>query len=174
MSDTSKLDFYSFTGSSTQKSEAVAVQSDSGSAIDFIPKEISKEFANLNGLVIRYYNSPVLRINLFTEEFNVIKNLYLGSSKIEVIEENAFEPLSKLKWIDLGFNQVRSLPFQLFKRNPELLYINFWSNKIASINPNFCSGLSRIKLARFERNQCVNKKIRCEICSVTQSDLNSE
>jgi hypothetical protein len=37
----------------------------------------------------------------------------------------------------LDSNQIQSLPFQIFKNNPELFYIDLQSNKINSIDSTF-------------------------------------
>lgn len=161
-----------FTDTELEKSEATVVWFSFGvSTIDLIPKEILKEFPNLNGLGFTTYKSPVIKNNVFTEDFQVVEYLYLGYNRINTIEANALEHLSKLKWFGLQNNQIHTFPFQLFKKNPELIYIGFFDNKVASINPNLFDGLNKIKLLDFEQNVCINEELGCETCSIAQSGL---
>lgn len=148
---------------------------DSGpSSIDFIPKVTSEDFINLNGMGFEGYNCPVLKNNIFTEGFKVVKYLYLHSNEIQTIESNVFQHLPKLKWIYLGNNQIQSLPYQIFRNNPDLSFINFWENKIVSINPLNFDGLNKLKIVDFENNRCIDKRFGCGTCSVSEVTLKSE
>jgi hypothetical protein len=109
---------HSFSGSSSQKSEATTVLFDGSAQIDFIPKEILKEFPNLNGLIFSHCNLPVLKNELFSEEFSVLKYLDLKSSQILSIEPFAFEHLKNLKRLSLLWNKIQSLPIQIQLSNP--------------------------------------------------------
>lgn len=164
---------FSFSGSSTHKSQATVVSFHTwnSSSIDFIPKEITKDFANLNGLIFDGYDSPVLKDKLFISDFRKIEYLDLSSNKIHTIEESALEHLFKLKWINFFGNKIQSLPFKIFENNPELMYVNFALNEIASIHPNLFDGLNKLKIVYISINRCIDKDFGCETCLVSQSAL---
>jgi hypothetical protein len=138
--------------------------------LDFIPLDILTEFPNLNGLFLSGVNLPIVKAGLFKAELQRIEYLYLTGT-IESIEPQAFQYLVKLKWILLGSNNLKSLPHQIFKNNPDLIYI-LLGNKLNSIHPTFFDGLNKLKMVDFTRNVgCNNGNIGCETCLITQSDL---
>jgi hypothetical protein len=164
--------YYGYWGSAAQKSEINTFYISDSDQVHFIPLDILTEFQKLNGLMITKSNLPTLKSGLFKEEFQKIEFLYLYWNKIESIEPETFLYLINLKWIDLGWNRIQSLPDQLFKSSPDLIYINFYYNKINSIHPSFFDGLQKLKLIDFKRNVgCINDKIGCETCLITQSEL---
>jgi hypothetical protein len=166
---------FSFTGSSVSKSEINSFYIWASAKVDFIPRDILTEFPNLVGLVVQGCDLQTLKTGLFRPELQRIENLALRSNKIEFIEAQAFQYLVKLKWIDVGNNELATLSYQIFGNNPDLIYIRLNSNKIASIYPNFFDRLQKLKLVDFtEQNICINDKIGCETCSVTQSDLKNK
>ncbi len=142
--------------------------------IDFIPREILKEFPNLNGLVFHNCNLPVIKNDLFPKDFKVVELLAFGKSQIVSIEPLAFQHLNNLKWLRVWNNHIQSLPVNLFQSNPNLIYLGFYFNKINSVNPDFFKNLKQLKFVDFEGNPCVDKKIGCKACSVAQTDLESE
>lgn len=163
---------YSFSGTSSEKSQTTAIFFTLGSSgIDFIPKEAVRDFPNLNGLAFAEYNSPKLKNNVFTENFKKIEYLHLLENQIKTIESDAFEHLPKLKWINLAENLIKSLPFQIFRHNPEMVYINFSNNQIVKIHHNFFSGLNKLKLVDVTDNDCVDEEFGCETCLVSVTDL---
>jgi hypothetical protein len=165
LSESFQSQLHSFTGSTSQKSEATAVWFDYSSKIDFIPKEILKEFPNLNGLLFKFSNLPVVKNDLFPPEFVVLEYFGLGWSQIVSIEPFAFKNLKNLKWFQLAGNKIQSLPFNLFQNNPKLIYLEFDENQINSISPNLLKNLNKLKVVNFYRNQCVNKRFGCDWCS---------
>jgi hypothetical protein len=164
---------HSFTGSSSQKSKATVVQFSDSSKIDFIPKQILEEFPNLNGLILRDSNLPVVKNELFPVEFIVLEYLVLWWSQIVFIEPFAFQNLKNLKWLSLYKNKIQSLPFNLFQNNPKLIFLEFDRNQINSISPNLLKNLNQLKQVDFQWNQCVDKNFDCDTCLISQSDLDS-
>jgi hypothetical protein len=167
-----KHSFY-ITGSSVQKSEVNAFYIQSSAQVDYIPLDILSEFPNLNGLRISFCDLPIVKSGLFKEELQKLEYLDLATNKIESIEPEAFKFLIKLKWIRLGWNKLQTLPYRLFKNNPDIIFINFFNwNKINSIHPNFFDGLQKLKLIDFTLNEgCINGEIGYETCLISQSDL---
>ncbi len=164
---------HSFSGLSSQKSQATVIEFQRPIQIDFIPREIPTEFPNLNGLLFYGCNFPVLKRGFFPEEFGVLEYLSLVMNQIVSIESLAFEHLKKLKWLDLQQNQIQALPFNQFHNNPSLIYLRFSTNQIKLISPNLFNNLNHLKTVDFSGNLCVDKKLGCETCSVGQTDLDS-
>jgi hypothetical protein len=164
---------HSFSGSTSKKLEFKAFHMYNCDKFDFIPVDIFVEFPNLNGLYFSVCYTPVVKSGLFTVEFQKLEYLHFQAAKVESIEASAFEHLVNLKWIsfDHHTNKIQSLPFSVFKSNPNLIYVSFGSNKINSINPNLFKNLDQLKIVDFTGNQCVDKKFGCESCSLSQSDL---
>jgi Leucine-rich repeat (LRR) protein len=167
-------EIHSFSGSSSQKSQATVVYFFESSKFDFIPKEIPKEFPNLNGLIFLYCNLTVLKNEFFSEDFVVaLEYLDLGRNQIVSIEPSAFQNLKNLKHLNLQENKIQSLFFNLFQNNLKLIYLNFWKNQINSISPNLLKNLNQLKQVDFQYNQCVDQSFACSSCPISQSDLDS-
>jgi hypothetical protein len=167
---------HSFSGVSAEKSAATVVHFESPSQIDFLPKEISNDFPQLNGIMIKRCNTfTTIKEKFFGQDFKVIQYLDLGDNQIEKIEANAFQHLTKLKWIELSYNQLRSLPHQIFKNNPKLILIGFEWNEINSITPDFFKNLNKMQHVTFYSNQCISKDFGCTSgsCLISQSELDS-
>jgi hypothetical protein len=163
---------FSITGSSVQKSEIKTFFIFGSTQVDYIPLDILSEFPNLNGLMIGSSDLPIVKSGLFKEELKKLEFLYLALNKIESIEPEAFKFLIKLKWIRLSENNLQSLPYRLFRNNPDLIYISLGWNEINSIHPNFFDGLQKLKLIDFTNNEgCINAEIGCETCLITQSEI---
>ncbi len=176
LSEQYKTVAHTFSGSSAQKSAVTVVRFETPSQIEFLPTQILNDFPQLNGIgIIGCDTFTIIRDNFFGQEFNVIEYLYLWKNKIEAIEANAFHHLTNLKWILLTENQLRSLPHQIFKTNPEMIAIWLYANKINSITPDFFKNLNKLQYVYFPSNQCTNKVFGCYTgsCSVSQSELDS-
>jgi hypothetical protein len=167
--ESEKHSFY-LTGSSVSKSTINTFYIWDSQKLDFIPLDILTEFPNLNGLLIDGVNLPTLKAGLFKPELQKIEYLYL-SGTIETIEPEAFQYLINLKWIFLYGHNLQTLPYRLFKNNPDLIFIGL-GYKINSIHSSFFDGLNKLKLVDFSRNVgCIKGKIGCETCLITQSEL---
>jgi Leucine-rich repeat (LRR) protein len=162
---------HSFSGNSSEKLEAKTFRINNSLQVDFIPLDILTEFPNLNGLAINGCNLPTVKAGLFRVELNKIEFLCLQDNKIELVQAKAFEHLTKLKWVRLGHNNLQTLPYQLFRNNPDLIFIGLFGNQINSIHLSFFDGLNSLKFIVFEENLCINEAIGCETCSVSQTDL---
>jgi hypothetical protein len=178
LSETFKAYDHSFSGTSAQKSAATVVWFDSPPNIDFLPKQILNDFPRLNGIKINGCNTfTIIRNHFFVEDFAMLQHLNIWDNKIETIEANAFQHLTKLKWIALGGNQLRSLPHQIFRNNPEIIFIFLYNNQINSITPDFFQNLSKLQRVDLDgSNQCIDMVFGCHSgsCSVSQSELDSE
>jgi hypothetical protein len=176
LSESFKTTEHSFSGTAEQKSAATVVSFNEPSQIDFIPKQIFNDFPKLNGLQITGCKSlKTVNDNLLTKDFGAIQYLDLYENKIETIEANAFQHLTKLKWISLAKNQIRSLPQQIFKNNPELFLIFLYNDEINSIPPDFFKNLRKLQFVSVTSNQCIDKDFGCKSgsCLISHSELDS-
>jgi hypothetical protein len=169
---------HTFTGTPAEKSAVTVVEFTGPFNIDFLPRQVLSNFANLNGLVFNDSPGwPVVRNDFFPKEFSVIQYLHLAVNKIETIEADAFQHLTKLKWIGLGGNLLKSLPFQLFRNNPDLIVIWLNSyNQVNSVTPDFFKNLNKLHYVNFSgNNRCINKVFGCESvsCSVSRFELDA-
>jgi hypothetical protein len=173
LSESFKSQVHSFTGSTSQKSETTVVEFGHSPQIDFIPNEILKEFPNLNGLSFIFCNLPVVKNDLFPEEFVVVEYLNLYVNQIASIEPFAFQNLKNLKWLSLQENKIQSLPYNLFQNNPNLFFLDFMHNEIKSISPNLLKNLNQLKRVDFWSIQCDAQGFGCEDLCSPISDLDS-
>jgi hypothetical protein len=178
-SESFRTENHSFTGSASEKSKVTVIWFTHLSKIDFLPKEFPIEFPNLNGLKFVDCNLPVLKNDLFSEDFRGLEYLNFQWSQIESIEPFAFQHLKNLEWFSVHGNKIQSLPFNLFQNNPKLFYVDFEENEIDSISPNLFKNLNQLISVNFRYSRCVNyfinKVFACDTCpqSISQSDLDS-
>jgi hypothetical protein len=169
-----KTESYSFSGSASQKSGSSAFHIYKSPQVDFVPVEVFSDFQNINGFYLYRSNLPsTLRSDFFTKDFYRIEYLGIQDCTFQVIDESAFQYMIYLKWIRLRGNQIQSLPFLIFKSNPNLIYIDLNLNRINSINPELPKNLNQLKYVEAGGEQCINRNLGCPTCSLSQSDLNS-
>ncbi len=99
----------------------------------YLPKDLGQFFPNL------YY-------------LNVYR------SKLREITKNDLKDFPKLKTIAVGYNDIESLPGDLFENNQELVHVGFPSNKIKTIGQNIFKSLSHLEGANFLRNECISQQ----------------
>jgi Leucine-rich repeat (LRR) protein len=172
-SESFQTETHSFTGSSSEKSGTSMFYFQRSPKIDFLPKEIPKEFPNLKGLDFGHSELPVIKSDLFPEDFRGLEILYFGDCQIESIEPFAFQHLTNLKWLNLFDNKIQSLPYNLFQNNQKLTDLYFDVNQIDSISPNLFKNLRQLKWVSFWNNHCVREQFGCKECSRPLSDLES-
>jgi Leucine-rich repeat (LRR) protein len=166
---------HTFSGTPTEKSELKTFQVRYSDPVDFVPLGILTEFPNINGLIFNFCTMPVVKAGLLKPEFKVIEYLYLGENHIDSIERDAFQYLTKLKWIRLYNNNIKTLSYKIFSNNPDLIYIDLENNKINSIHPNFFDGLTKLKEIELNNNPCVDfqsRYIGCDDCLINQDEIN--
>jgi Leucine-rich repeat (LRR) protein len=129
--------------------------------VNYLPQNVSKEFFNLNGIMIGFSNMIVLKDTLFSADFSQIEMLSVEFNRIQEIEELAFQHLVNLKWISLGNNNIEALTVNIFRNNPKLEYIGFNNNKIKLINIQVFTKALEYKKIDFFLNECIDKSVGC-------------
>jgi Leucine-rich repeat (LRR) protein len=175
LSEVHKAGGHSISGSWSEKSGVSGVQFYGSNVVDFIPAEVTREFPELNAVVIDHSNVPVIKKGLLGRDFKRLELLVFWSSKVKAIEDGAFTELENLKNIWIAHNPLKVLPFGLFRNNLKLEIAYFYSNKISMIHPALFDDLTNLKFVHLNDNLCVSKSFGCRACSVfSQSELKSE
>jgi Leucine-rich repeat (LRR) protein len=148
---------FTFSGSELKKKKTDGALFSRCFDVDFVPKQIFREFPSLNRLDVSYSYIPVLTNYLFTPEFSKIKYLWLTYDQINTIESEAFQHLRNLKFVNLAFNDIEVIKSDIFKENRKLEYIYLAHNKIKMLNKNLFHGLKNLAVIDFEQNECAEK-----------------
>ena len=104
------------------------------------------------------YNRIELPDNIFEKNVN-LKILKLTSTGI-VGEMNAeiLKTLTKLEVLHVDANTIRIIDSNLFVNNPELIDINFTSNRINATQSTFLENQKKLEILDFNGNVCVNRR----------------
>ncbi len=145
-----------------------------GGDVDFILSETVQQFSELNGLWIDRYKIPTLKNQLFPIQFKNLEYLDLSQNRIEIIEPFVFRFLTELKWLNLNWNSIKTLPNEILVNNLKLICISFYDNQIEKFIPGIISDSSPLKFVDFEQNSCVDKEFDCDLteCPLKFSRLN--
>lgn len=100
---------------------------------DRMPKHLNKYFANLEGI-------------------------FAFSTGIKTVVKEDLDVFTKLRYLDMGFNNLDTLPSNLFEGNPDLEWIDFADNKLRNIGVNLLNPLTKLNYADFQSNRCVDKR----------------
>jgi hypothetical protein len=119
---------FTFSGTQEKKETTVIAFLDSGRVAHF-PRNLFKEFPKLNELSIWSSDIPILRNNFFKPEFSKLRKLQLVTNKIRIIQENAFEHLTNLEWIDLQYNRIKMIAPGTFRNLHQLKVVDLWQNE---------------------------------------------
>jgi Leucine-rich repeat (LRR) protein len=145
--------------------------------VEFIPKEVLQQFPSLNGLEFWWSTIPVLRSSFFTEEFVNIEHLYFQGNRITAIESEVFKFLTKLKWVDLGRNEIQQVNENIFNDNKQLEFVSFHGNSIESMNEKLFNDLTQLKFVDLRANECTDELFGCledERCFTSTSLLKTK
>jgi hypothetical protein len=139
--------------------------------VDFIPAKILNEFPSLVGLEIKGSEMVMINDEMFSIDFKMLQNLYLGSCQIKHISPNAFSTLTELKWISFWDNQIEEIPHEIFKRNQKLEFIDFSNNRVNLLHPQLFDGLKNLKEVSFWNNGSFSKYFENEMISRMYGEL---
>lgn len=76
---------------------------------------------------------------------------------LKEITKSDLKPFPKLKHVWLARNQLEAIEDDLFKYNPDLIYISLRQNFIKEIGPNVFNQLDKLTILELDRNECVNE-----------------
>lgn len=94
----------------------------------------------------------------FGKFFNKLFGLSVENCGLKELTQENLKEFPKLKHIWIFKNSIEILPKRLFKYNPDLIYINFNSNKIKEIDRKLFDNLKYLKTIEMRSNICINMK----------------
>lgn len=94
----------------------------------------------------------------FDKVFANIEGIFAFSTGIKTLVKADMEVFPKLKYLDMGFNKIDTLPSNTFENNPDLEWIDFSDNWLRNIGVNLLTPLSKLNYADFQSNRCVDKR----------------
>lgn len=90
------------------------------------------------------------------KSFPNLKALRVAQAKLRTIGSDDLKPFPQLVVLCLWANELKTLDGNLLVNNPNLEFINFGSNGIQHVGPNFFKPLKNLVAAYFEENTCIN------------------
>lgn len=90
------------------------------------------------------------------KSFPNLKALRVAQAKLRTIGSEDLKPFPQLRVLCLWANELTTLDGNLLVNNPSLEFINFGSNGIQHVGPNFFKPLKSLVAAYFEENTCIN------------------
>jgi Leucine-rich repeat (LRR) protein len=157
LSESSERDQFTYNGTEDQKQKVTEFFFQQILKIDYIPVEIFTEFPNLNEIKIEDSKIPILKENLFGDECEKIKILWLRSNGIKIIERKAFYHLKNLVVINLSRNKIERITENIFQTNSKLEFVYFQENQIKALNPAIFRHLNHLKAVGFRSNRCASQ-----------------
>jgi Leucine-rich repeat (LRR) protein len=143
----------------------------------YIPKGIKNFFPNFNELHIWSANLQKIDRHDF-EDYKNLQTLNIIKNPTFQISSDSLDDLFDLKYLDLSSNKLTSLPnlknliklkefycsgneltslsSDVFSKNGQLIKINFYNNKLISINRNAIQHLGKLQVAKFANNTCID------------------
>lgn len=94
----------------------------------------------------------------FHKFFKNLEGIFAFSTGLKTVVKEDLESFTKLRYLDMAFNQLKTLASNLFEANPDLEWIDFSDNKLQSIGVNLLTPLTNLNYADFQSNFCVDKR----------------
>lgn len=94
----------------------------------------------------------------FSKFFPNLQGLFAHSTGMSIVVKEDLVGFPKLRYLDMSFNRIKTLPSNLFEGNPELEWIDFSDNLLRHIGINLLNPLTKLDHANFESNTCINMR----------------
>ncbi|KAF2892262.1 hypothetical protein ILUMI_13914 [Ignelater luminosus] len=94
-------------------------------------------------------------------ESNSLTVLTLQLCKLKILDENLFEMLPNLKYLDISYNQLETIPENLLKPLRQLEQLDISNNQIANLNMNMFPLPSKLEVILCDKNPS-DLKVECE------------
>lgn len=93
----------------------------------------------------------------FVEFFPDIKGITCVGVELDHLSSYDLEQFPNLVFLRVMNNKLVRLDFDLFKYNPNLVYVDFDTNLLEATGANLLANLERLQEADFRNNPCINK-----------------
>ena len=120
----------------------------------YIPTNLGS-FSNLTALII--LDTQLVEIKY--KDFNGMQDLEeirIINSKLSSVPLDAFSTLTKLRFINLGLNEIEELPNGIFKNNLEMEEIHLNGNRIKYLGTEIFKSLNKLHYVDLGWNICVD------------------
>lgn len=94
----------------------------------------------------------------FDTFFKNLEGIFAFSTGMKTVVKDDMVVFPKLRYLDMGFNHITTLPSDTFEGNPELEWIDFSDNKLQNVGVNFLVPMTKLNYADFQSNRCVDKR----------------
>lgn len=94
----------------------------------------------------------------FHKFFPNLEGIFAFSMGLKTVVKDDLKDFPKLRYLDMGFNRLDTLPSNLFDNNLELEWIDFSDNLLRNIGVKLLDTLPKLDFANFEGNRCVDRR----------------
>lgn len=94
----------------------------------------------------------------FNKFFPNLEGIFAHSTGMSIVLKEDLVGFPKLRYLDMSFNKIKTLPSNLFEGNPEVEWIDFSDNLLRHIGVNLLNPLTKLDFANFESNTCVDRR----------------
>ena len=118
---------------------------------------LADSFRGLGKLIrLDLSKNRLVMIKGWLKDLNTLEFLDLNGNQLEVIADDAFDSLTKLKLLSLGGNKIEILTKKMFQNNKELESVNLGKNRIREIEVGSFANLGKLTLILGE-NKCIHR-----------------
>lgn len=94
----------------------------------------------------------------FETFFKNLEGIFAFSTGMKTVVKDDLDVFPKLRYLDMAFNHITTLPSNTFEGNPDLEWIDFSDNKLNNIGVNLLAAIPKLNYADFLSNRCVDKR----------------
>ncbi|KAL4618214.1 leucine-rich repeat transmembrane neuronal protein 1-like [Arapaima gigas] len=113
--------------------------------------EVPRNVSSATGLSLRGNGLTELREGQFASLMQLTW-LYLDHNSIELVEEDAFERLRRVKELNLSANKIETLPNSTFRPLPNLRILDLSYNNLQALEPNLFHSLRKLTTLHLRYN----------------------
>lgn len=94
----------------------------------------------------------------FNKFFPNLEGIFAFSTGMKTVKKEDLDVFPKLRYLDMAFNKIDTLPSNLFEGNPDLEWIDFSDNWLRNIGVNLLNPVTKLNYADFQSNRCIDMK----------------
>lgn len=125
--------------------------------VNSVSKVHLKNKTNKNVETLNIENATVVTLpKNIDKHFPNLKALRVAKAGLRSISSDDLKVFPALRVLCLWANELTTLDGNLLVNNPQLEFLNFGSNHIQHVGPNFFAPLTKLVAVYFEENTCIN------------------